>query len=156
MRISARFLTRAAAVAALYAAFTLLLAPISFGPLQFRVSEALTVLPIFLVEAVPGLFVGCLIANLLLSATVFDIVFGSLATLLAACLTRRLRNRPALALLPPVLVNAVVIGLILSLTLENTPFLLTALTVGVGQLGACYGLGYPLSLALRKINFRKS
>ncbi len=150
MKIDLRFLLRAAVIAALYAAVTLLLAPISYGPLQLRVAEALTLLPILTPAAVPGLFVGCLAANLLGGATALDVVFGSLATLAAALLTRRLRNRPLVAALPPVLVNALVVGAVLALA-YNMPFWLTALEVGAGQLGACYALGLPIYYALRRL-----
>ena len=150
MKIDLRFILRAAVVAALYAAVTLLLAPISYGPLQFRVAEALTLLPMLTPAAVPGLFVGCVVANLMSPAvTLLDVVFGSLATLGAATLTRRLRNRPAVAALPPVLINALVVGAVLAFS-YNLPFWLTALEVGAGQLGVCYLLGLPLYYALRR------
>ena len=145
-----RFLARAAVIAALYAALTLLLAVISFGPVQFRVSEALTLLPILTPAAVPGLTVGCLVANILGSATPWDMFFGTLATLAAAILTRRLREKPLLAALPPVLVNAVVVGAVLA-WFYNLPFLLTALEVGAGELVVCYLLGLPLYYTLRRL-----
>lgn len=150
MKIDIRFILRAAVVAALYAAVTLLLAPISYGPLQFRVAEALTLLPMLTPAAVPGLFVGCVAANLLGGMTALDVVFGSLATLGAAILTRRLRNRPAVAALPPVLINALVVGAVLAFA-YNLPFWLTALEVGAGQLGVCYLLGLPFYYALRRL-----
>ncbi len=151
MKIDLRFILRAAVVAALYAAVTLLLAPISYGPLQFRVAEALTLLPTLTPAAVPGLFVGCFVANLMSPAvTLLDVVFGSLATLGAAILTRRLRNRPAVAALPPVLINALVVGAVLAFS-YNLPFWLTALEVGAGQLGVCYLLGLPFYYALRRL-----
>ena len=83
-------LTRGAIIAALYAAITLLLAPISYGEVQVRIAEALTLLPILLPEAVPALTIGCLLANILGGTTIFDILFGTLATLLAAICTRLL------------------------------------------------------------------
>ena len=86
-------LARGAIIAALYAATTLLLAPISYGEIQVRLSESLTLLPILLPEAVPALTIGCLLANVLGGCTIFDIVFGTLATLLAAICTRCLRSR---------------------------------------------------------------
>ena len=150
MKMDLRFVLRAAVIAALYAAVTMLLAPISYGPLQLRVSEALTLLPILTPAAVPGLFVGCLAANLLGGATALDIVFGSLATLAAAMLTRRFRDKPLLAALPPVVVNAFVVGAVLTYA-YNLPFWLTALEVGAGQLGVCYLLGLPLYYALRRM-----
>ena len=135
-------------LAAIYAALTIALAPISYGPLQFRVAEAMTVLPWFYPDAIPGLFVGCLIANLYGGYGIWDVVFGSAATLAAAWLTRRMKNL-WLAPLPPVLVNAIVVGAILSV-LEGLPFWLTAAEVGLGQFGACYALGLPLLLFLRR------
>ncbi len=143
-------LVRSALIAALYAALTLLLAPISFGPLQFRVSEALCILPILLPEAVPGLFVGCLLANLMGGAVWQDVVFGSLASLVAALITYALRKRPLLATAPPVIVNAVVIGLVISLT-QHLPLFLTMGEVFIGQMGACYVLGIPLLLMLKRV-----
>jgi uncharacterized membrane protein len=151
MKFDLKFLIRAAVIAALYAAVTLLLAPISYGPVQFRVSEALTLLPILTPAAVPGLFVGCAVANLMSPAAVgLDVAVGSLATLLAAFLTWRLKDRPVLAALPPVLVNAVAIGWLLAWA-YNLPFWLTVLEVGAGQLGACYVLGLPLYYTLRRL-----
>ncbi|MEF9894625.1 MAG: QueT transporter family protein [Clostridia bacterium] len=146
-----RNMTYASVIAAVYAAVTLLLAPISYGQVQLRVAEALTLLPIMTPAAIPGLFVGCLIANLMGGATLIDVVFGSLATLGAAFLTYFLRKRPVLAALPPVIVNAVVIGLVLHLTIDNLPFWLAALSVGGGQALACFALGLPLLWALRRV-----
>lgn len=146
-----RFLTQAAIIAALYAALTLLLQPISGfqGNFQLRVSEALTLLPVFTPAAVPGLFVGCLIANLLGGATVLDVIFGSLATLLAALLTRRLRFNRFLAALPPVVMNMLIVGAVLAYSL-HLPLLPSMGWVALGQLIACYALGLPLVWALAK------
>lgn len=84
--LTTRSMCVSAIIAALYAALTMLLAPISYGAIQCRVSEAFTLLPMLLPEAIPGLFLGCLISNLFSPVvTIWDIVFGSLATLLAAC-----------------------------------------------------------------------
>ena len=90
MKFSIRKITLSAVIAALYAALTLLLAPISFGPVQCRVAECLCILPLFTPYAIPGLFLGCLISNIIGSMGMFDIVFGSLTTLVAAILTYRL------------------------------------------------------------------
>ena len=139
-------MVRGAMLAAVYAALTIALAPISFGAFQFRAPEALTVLPWLYPEAIPGLFIGCLIANLFGGNGVLDVVFGSLATLAAALLSRRAKSR-WLAPLPPVVVNALVVGAVLRYAL-GLPFWLTAGSVGLGQLGACYGLGMPLLLFL--------
>ena len=148
---SIRALTTAALVAALYAALTLLFAAISYGPVQFRVSEALTLLPVLLPEAVPGLALGCLIANLVGSATPWDIVFGTLATLLAALLTRRFRKNVWLAAAMPVVCNAVIIGLVLHFTLSDVLLLPTMASVGLGEAVVVYALGVPMILALRRV-----
>ena len=176
--LSTPSLCLSAIIAALYAALTVLLAPISYGNIQCRVSEALTILPVFLPQAIPGLTIGCLIANLLGSATPWDVIFGTLATLLAALGTWALRRRtvqlplpvyksgslsaehqpvPLLSALCPVVANAVIVGLVLSLTL-GLPFLLTALEVGVGELVALL-LGLillPLFRAAVPQNLRES
>jgi len=147
-----RFLTRTALVGGVYAATTIILAPISYGPLQVRVAEALTALPFVSAPAVPGLFLGCLIANIWGGLGWQDIVFGSLATLIAAVMTRwlgRVGAHPLLALTPPVLVNALVVPAYLHL-LFNLPYWLTAGQILIGQAVACYGLGYPLLLLLRR------
>lgn len=142
-RILAGPLAAAGLVAALYAALTLLFAPISFSQIQFRVAEALTLLPVLSAASVPGLFAGCLISNLVTGQPWQDVVFGSLATLLAALLTRRLRRNIWLAGLMPVIINAVVIGLMLSL-MYGLHFYISFLTVGAGQAAVCYFLGVPL------------
>ena len=121
-------------IAALYAALTLLLAPISYGPIQLRLSEALTLLPMVLPQAVPGLFIGCLIANLY-TGMLTDIIFGSLATLIAAVGTYLLRKKPLLAAACPVVSNGVIVGLVLTAT-SNMPLLLTMGTVALGEVGA--------------------
>ena len=132
--LTTRSLCVSAVIAALYAAMTLLLAPISYGPIQLRLSEAMTLLPILLPQAVPGLFVGCLIANLY-TGMMTDIIFGSLATLLAAIGTYLLRKKRLLAAACPVAANAVIVGLVLSMSF-NLPVALTMLEVGIGELGA--------------------
>ena len=91
-----KYVIQAAIIAAIYALVTLLLAPISYGPIQIRISEALTVLPALTPAGIPGLFIGCLLANILGGAAVPDIVFGSLATLAAAAVSYRLKDRHAL------------------------------------------------------------
>ena len=132
--LTPRSLCLSAVIGALYAALTLLLAPISYGPIQLRLSEALTLLPILLPQAVPGLFVGCLIANLY-TGMLTDIIFGSLATLLAAVGTYLLRKKPLLAAACPVVSNGVIVGLVLSVSF-NLPVLLTMAEVAIGEVGA--------------------
>ena len=143
-----RYWTRAAMIGAIYTLLTLIFAPISYGMVQVRISEMLMVLPFFTLAAVPGLFVGCLIANIFGGLGMIDIVFGSLATLLSAYLVSKIGNK-YLVPLPPVIINAVVIGLVLNFVM-GIPFYLAAIWVGVGQTVACYGLGLPLLLYLEK------
>lgn len=144
------FVVRSAVIAALYAALTLALYPISFGAVQFRVSEALTLLPIVMPEAIPGLFVGCLVSNLIGSATPWDIIFGSLATLIAAILTYATRRNKILAAFWPVLCNTVIVGLVLALTLD-LPVFLTMGEVGLGELAVVYTVGMAMLAALKRV-----
>ena len=147
------FTTRQIAVAGVTAALYAVLSyfasvfNVAFGPIQCRFSEALCVLPFFLPETVPGLFIGCLTANLLSPYGALDIVFGSLATLLSALWTARVR-RSWLAPLPPVLCNAVIVGAVISWQQAAgtdgvflAAFCYNAVTVGLGELLSCYVLG---------------
>jgi len=151
-RFSVRSLCLSGVIAALYAALTLGFQAISYGPVQFRVSEALTLLPAVFPEAVPGLAVGCLISNLFnpMGATVYDVVFGTLATLMAAVLTQRIKGSIWLRALPPVLCNAVIIGLVITYGYGVDLLWMNMLTVGIGQAVVCYVLGVPLVRVLEK------
>lgn len=142
------FWTKAAMIGAIYAVLTIALAPISYGVVQVRVAEALTVLPYFTPAAIPGLFVGCVIANIFGGNGLLDIIFGSLATLAAALAVSRIKIK-YLVPLPPVIINALVVGLVLHFVL-GFPVHLAILWVGAGQVLACYGLGLPLLLFLEK------
>lgn len=155
-----RLMAEAGMIAALYTVATMALAPLSFGNVQFRASEALTLLPVFTGSAVPGLTIGCIIANAVgvafgsNIAGWLDVIFGSLATLIAAILTRALRKIefkgvPVLAIIPPVIFNALIVGGELAVVYK-LPFWLCALEVGAGELGVCVLLGIPLVLALKK------
>lgn len=147
----ARKLTTIALIAALYVVLTLLFAPLSYNYLQFRISEVLTVLPFFTPLAVPGLFIGAVISNWYSSFGIADVIFGGLASLIAAWLTSKMPNR-WLAPLPPVIVNAIIIGIMLG-TIADIPGLtvpMAILWVGLGQLGVCYGLGLPFLLILER------
>lgn len=148
--MTVRDLAIAAVTAALYAALTVAFAPISYGAVQFRIAEALTLLPVLFPQAVPGLAVGCLVANLIGGYGIWDVVFGTLATLIAAVLTYGLRKNVWLAAIPPVAVNAIVIGLLLHFVLK-LPLLPTVGTVGLGQLVVVYVLGVPLVMSLSRI-----
>ena len=143
-----RFIVEAAILAAVYAVITILLAPISYGQIQVRISEALTILPYFTPAAVPGLFVGCIVSNIFGGGGLIDIIFGSLASLIAAILSRKM-PKPWLVPLPPVVINGFIIGWVL-FKVYGLPFWFSVGTVTVGQAIACYGLGYPLLLILQK------
>ncbi len=148
--VSVKDLTVAAVIAALYAALTVFFAPISYGAVQYRVAEALTLLPVLFPQAVPGLALGCLLSNLIGGYGIWDVVFGTLATLIAAALTYKLRKNIWLAAAPPVLVNALVVGLLLHFVLA-LPLVPTMASVGLGQLVVVYVLGVPLTFALKRI-----
>ncbi|HYE12625.1 MAG TPA: QueT transporter family protein [Patescibacteria group bacterium] len=140
-----RFMVQAAVIAAVYVVVTLSFAPLSSGLFQLRFSEALTVLPALTSAAIPGLFIGCLLGNLLVGASLVDIIFGSLTTLAAAYLSYRLRNKKWLVPLPPVLLNAVVVGIMLVYVYGVPVTLFAAMAwVAAGQFVACYIIGYPL------------
>lgn len=147
------FVVQAAVIAALYTALTLVFYPISFGHtiFQFRISEALTVLPALLPASIPGLFVGCIISNLVGGFGLIDIIFGSLATLLAAIASYYLRKYPKLVPLPPVIFNALIVGSYLVYLYEmNVPLGVSMGWVALGELLSCYLLGYPLLLLMKK------
>lgn len=146
------FLTQAAMIAAIYVILTEIFAPISFNVGQVRIAEALTILPIFTPAAIPGLFIGCLIGNIIAGAVLPDIIFGSLATLLGAYFTYLLRKQNKfLAPLPPILSNTIIIPLILRYAygLEYAvPFMM--LMVGIGEVISCGVLGMIVYAALQK------
>ncbi len=146
------FMVQAALIAAVYATITIALAPISYGQLQIRVSEALTVLPFFTPAAIPGLFVGCIIANIFGGGGPMDIIFGSLATLVAAYFSYKM-PRKWLVPIPPIIINGVVIGYVLNY-LYGMPLIISMLWVALGETMACYIIGYPLMNVLEKYKDR--
>ena len=150
--LKTRSLCLAAVIAALYAALTLGFQAISYGAVQFRVSEAMTLLPALFPEAIPGLAVGCLISNLFnpMGATIYDIVFGTLATLIAAVLTHRIRGNVFLKAIPPVICNAMIVGMVLTYAYGIDVLWMNMLTVGFGEAVVCYVLGVPLVKLLEK------
>ena len=139
-------------IAAMYAVLTIILAPISYGPVQFRIAEALTILPFFTTSAIPGLFIGCLIANTFGGNGLWDIIFGSLATLASAWAASKIKIK-WLVPLPSVLVNAFVVGFVLHITL-GVPYWATVGWVGFGQAVTCWGLGMILLYVLDKYKTR--
>ena len=148
-----KYLTQSGVIAALYVALTLLakVFGLDSGQIQLRLSEALCVLPVFLPAAVPGLTIGCLLANLLCGNIIWDVVFGTLATLIGAIGTRLLRKRPLLALLPPILSNTIIVPFVLAYAYclpGSVPFFM--LTVGIGEVLSCGLLGSLLYNTLDK------
>ena len=159
---SIRIIVESAVIGAFYAVLTLSLAPVSFGVIQFRISEALTILPIFTPTAIWGLTIGCAISNLaglMMGANLagaIDILIGSLATFLAAVLTYKLRNikikkLPILSLVPQIVFNALFVGAELCLFLPSEySFIIGILSVGIGEAVVVFALGLPLYLLINK------
>lgn len=145
------FTVHAAAIAAIYVVLTVVGASFSFGSMQVRISEALTVLPYFTPAAVPGLFIGCLIANLAAGAIPLDIIFGSIATLIGALGSCALRRKKYLVPIPPILANAVIVPFVLAYGYgDPMPIPLMMLSVGAGEIISCYVLGLIILFALDK------
>ena len=142
------FLAQAAMIAAIYVVLTVLGASLAFGEVQIRFAEALTILPVFTPAAIPGLFIGCLLGNILGGA----IIFGSIATLIGADFTRMLRNKSKyLAPLPPVVANTIIVPFVLKYAYAvplPIPFMM--LTVGVGEVISAGVIGLILYEALYK------
>ena len=146
------FMAQAAMIAAAYVALTVVFAPFSFKEIQVRIAEALTILPVFTPAAIPGLFIGCIIGNTLGGAVIPDIICGSLATLVGAFFTWKLRNaNPFLAPVPPIVANMLVVPFVLRYAYGVLlPIPLMMLTVGIGEIISCGVLGIILYYALRK------
>ena len=152
-------------IAALYVVLTIIAAAlgIASGAIQVRLSEALTILPVFTAAAVPGLTVGCVLANLITGCAAWDVVFGSMATLLGAIGTRLLKDRPAIAWIPPVVSNMLIVPVVLmkvygvdnvdvfgSVFNGDSLWIMLVVTVGIGEIIACGVLGMLLYHALKK------
>lgn len=155
------YLAQSGVIAALYVAATVLLQPVAFGPVQCRLSEALTVLPVYTPAAMPGLAVGCFLSNLIGLSTGanpaggWDLLFGTAATGLAAWFSYLLRSvrvkqLPLAATIPPVVINALVVGAELYFVYGGMRFWVYMTVVGAGQLVACTIGGLLLALAMEK------
>lgn len=151
-KMTTKQLLTGAMIAAVYATLTVLLSPISYGPMQVRISEAMTVLPAFTPAAIPGLFIGCLAANMIGPYGAWDMGCGSVATLIAAVISYRLRDHRLLVPLPPVISNGVIVGAMLHYAYGVPNLAACMLWVALGETVACYGLGYPL---IRLLDSRK-
>ena len=146
------FIAQAAMIAAIYVVVTLLGASFAYGQVQVRLSEALTILPVFTPAAIPGVFLGCLISNILWGCILPDIIFGSLATLIGAVFTWKLRSRSKyLAPLPPIIANMLVVPFVLKYGyMMPFPIPLMMLTVGIGEIISCGILGLLLHTVLNR------
>ena len=145
-----KMMTEAALIAAVYVALVLLFKPISFGAIQFRIAEALCILPFFSLSAVPGIALGCLLGNFFSGAAMPDVVFGTFATLIAAIGSYQLRNVSKwLVCVPPILANAIIIPFVLQYAYGVTDaYYFLFATVGAGEILAVGVLGNILLLAL--------
>ena len=146
------YLAQAAMIAAIYVILTVVGASLAFGEVQIRFAEALTILPVFTPAAVPGLFIGCLIGNILGGAILPDIIFGSIATLIGAFFTWKLRNQSKyLAPLPPIISNIIIVPFVLKYGYQvplPIPFMM--LTVGIGEVLSAGVIGLILHKALSR------
>ena len=153
MKKSTRMLTQGGIIAALYVVLTLVsaLVGLSSGAIQLRLGEALTILPMFTPAAIPGLFVGCVLANLITGCLPWDIVFGSLATLLGALGTRYLSPNRWIAPVWPILANALIVPVVLQKVYGVTEtYWYLLITVGIGEILSCGVLGILLYAAVRR------
>lgn len=150
------YLTQGGLIAAIYVVLTLLFQPLAFGEVQIRFAEILTILPIFTPAAIPGLFIGCLIGNIFGGALFADIIFGSLATLIAAILTYYLGKKSfVFAVLPPIVANGIVVPLVLRYAYGvNLPLWFMALTVAAGEFVAVAILGGIFYGVLRRYEYQ--
>ena len=145
------FMVYAAAIAAIYVTLTLVFAPISFGAVQFRISEALCILPFFTSAAVPGLAIGCLLSNLLCGAATMDVIFGSIATLIGAVGSWMIRRHKWAVCLPPIITNTLIIPWVLRYAYGAEDLIwFSMITVGIGEILAIGVLGNLLMRALEK------
>lgn len=149
---SVLFMTQAAMIAALYVVLTLLanLLGLANYAVQVRFSEALTILPFFTPAAIPGLFIGCFLSNVLTGCAIPDILFGSLATLIGTVFTYRLRKYKWLAPVPPIVANAVIVPFVLKYAYGIEPLWFSFVTVTAGEIISCGVLGILLLFALKK------
>lgn len=158
-RFSVKQIAFCGLIAAMYVVFTWILGEFGYGPIQFRFSECMTVLPFAFPVATAGLTVGCFLANLMSTVGPLDLILGTVATLLGALGTQACRKRDLwwLAPLPPVLSNGIFIGILLTAYSETRTFsyfLTMAAQIGLSEFICCYALGLPLLFAIR--HYQKS
>lgn len=165
MKKGTAYTVQAALIAAIYAALTYAVAPLSFGATQFRISEALTVLPVFTPAAIPGLAIGCIIANIGSPYGPIDILLGTVATVLAALATRltrniKIKNIPLLSFIFPTVFNGIIIGAEIMMFTPGQAgivgFFTSASGVALGEIVVCYTLGILLYIGLKNQKYSKS
>ena len=148
---TALFLSQGAIIAAMYVALTLIFAPISYGAVQVRIAEALTILPLFTPAAIPGLFIGCIIANGIGGGILLDVVFGSLATLIGAAGGYLLRFNRWLVPIPTIVANSVIIPFVLKYGYGiDLPLWMLMIYLAIGEIIGCYLLGELLATGILK------
>lgn len=151
-RYNTKYLARAGIIAAVYVVLTLVMGNLGYGPVQFRASEALVMLPLIESAAIPGVFVGCILSNIFGGYGIIDIIFGSLVTLLAAYLTSKMPNR-LLAAVPPIVLNALIVPIWVS-KMANWPYWPTVLNFALSEAAAVLVLGNILLFAIEKVEKR--
>ena len=151
-KLNVLFVAQAAMIAAIYVVLTLVGASFAYGPVQVRLSEALTILPAFTPAAIPGVFLGCLLSNILGGCILPDIIFGSLATLIGAVFTWMLRDKSRyLAPLPPILANTIIVPFVLKYGyMDPLPIPFMMLTVGIGEVISCGVIGLIVYAGLNR------
>lgn len=149
-KFNLRQLTLAGVIAGLYAAITWAFGTLSYGPVQVRPAEALTVLPLLFIEAVPGLFVGCILANLISLYGIYDIILGSLITLAAAILTR-LFKKIYLGVIPPIILNAVFLPFIFMLSGDEMLYWTNFTSILITQTIWVIAFGIPFYFSAKKL-----
>jgi len=148
------FIAKSALIGALYVAVTGIFAPFGFSNVQIRIADALVILALYTMAAVPGLTVGCFVSNILWSPFGFsDVLIGTLATFIGVYLAYSLRKSKPLALLPTVLSNAFLVPLVFLIAGQGA-YLLSVFYVGVSQVIACYAIGWPLSKVVDKYGYK--
>ena len=153
MNKKVNFICQAAMIAALYVVLTFIAGGLASGVIQIRLSEALTILPYFTAAAIPGVTIGCLLSNWLTGCVIWDILFGTLATLIGALGSYALRRHQWLVPIPPIVANTVIVPFVLRYAYgaeDAFPFMMG--TVGLGEILSCYVLGMLLLLALKKFS----
>lgn len=152
-----KYISTSAIIGALYIVLTMVSNSLGLasGAIQVRISEALCILPVFTPAAVPGLFAGCIISNIIAGGNIFDIIFGSLATLIGAIGTLKLKNHKYLALIPPIVSNTIIVPIILCYAYGiNQALYFVMFTVGIGEVISCGVMGMVLLKAMEKYKFK--